>query len=136
MSRSFICKTLKESTFAEIFQTNQVSDQQLQDMLTCREQKELDFTLIDIREDFEFRDLSIKGCDLLLPTSTIHQHMEALEERFKDKPIILYCRTGVRTGHMIKVLKRMGFTYVAHLTLGITQYSGITLKNATVSTFI
>jgi predicted sulfurtransferase len=51
-------------------------------------------------------------------------------ENIKDKFIVLYCRTGSRTGQMLYILKRMGFQKIAHLSDGIVQYSGAKLKNA------
>ena len=107
----------------------QLSDTQLKELLICRQNKELDFFLVDIREMFEYSDLSIKDTDILLPTSTMHIHMEELE-KIKDSFIILYCRTGKRTGQMLTILKRMGFSKIAHLSDGIVQFSGEKLKNA------
>ncbi|WP_458701527.1 rhodanese-like domain-containing protein [Sulfurospirillum sp. 1307] len=119
----FTCKELYDSI------TPYISDEVLQNLLTCRDNNEIDFSLIDIREVFEYTDLSIKGTDLLLPTSMIHMHMDKLE-KLRDKLIVLYCRTGNRTGQMLHILDRMGFTKIAHLSDGIVRYSGEKLKNA------
>lgn len=128
MSESFICKSL-QSQLEEIVRSGQVSDTQLQSMLTCKKNYEFDFTLVDIREIFEYSDASIVGCDMLLPTSTIHQHMDKLEN-IKETFIVLYCRTGNRTDQMLFILKRMGFKKIAHLSEGIVDYSGEIAKNA------
>jgi rhodanese-related sulfurtransferase len=119
---SFTCKDISSLT-------SEISDKELKNLLTCKENGEIDFTLIDIREMFEYSDLSINGTDLLLPTSTIHTKMNILED-IKDNFIILYCRTGNRTGHMLNILQRMGFKKIAHLSDGIVQFSGDTSKNA------
>jgi len=119
---SFACKDI------EIL-GHEISNPKLQSLLACREKGEIDFKLIDIREMFEYTDLSIAKTDMLMPTSTIHLHMDELE-KLKDEFIILYCRTGSRTGQMLHILKRMGFEKVAHLSDGIVQFSGETLKNA------
>ena len=119
---SFTCKDI------ENFGT-ELTDAELKYLLTCRQNKEIDFALVDIREMFEYSDLSIKNTDILFPTSTMHMHMEKLE-KIKESFIILYCRTGSRTGQMLHILKRMGFTKIAHLSNGIVQFSGEKLKNA------
>jgi len=119
---SFTCKDI-ESLGTEL------SDTELKELLTCKENGEVEFQLIDIREMFEYSDLSIKGTDILFPTSTMHMHMDVLE-KIKDDFIILYCRTGSRTGQMLNILKRMGFKKIAHLSNGIVQFSGEKLKNA------
>jgi len=108
---------------------NELSDSQLKQLLDCRENGEVEFTLIDIREMFEYSDLSIKNTDMLLPTSTIHMYMNKLEQ-LKDSFVVLYCRTGNRTGQMLHILRRMGFDKIAHLSNGIVQFSGEKLRNA------
>ena len=108
---------------------SELSDSQLKKLLECREDGKVNFTLIDIREMFEYSDMSIKNTDMLLPTSTIHMHMNKLEE-LKESFIVLYCRTGNRTGQMLHILSRMGFKKIAHLSDGIVQFSGEKLRNA------
>lgn len=118
-----------QQVYDECLKTHEVNDKQLQQLLTCKENGQLDFLLIDIREMFEYTNLSIKGTDLLIPTSIIHTKLSLLEEN-KDKFIILYCRTGNRTSFTMFALKRMGFSKIAHLSDGIVSYTGETKKNA------
>ncbi|WP_024954624.1 rhodanese-like domain-containing protein [Sulfurospirillum arcachonense] len=129
MDKSFTCKEFLEQNIKRIAKTGQTSDAELKSLLTCRANGEFDFILIDIREMFEYSDASIKGCDMLLPTSSIHMNMDKLDN-IKDKFIVLYCRTGNRTDQMLFILRRMGFKKISHLTEGIVQYSGEKLKNA------
>jgi len=112
-----------------VLQNSDISSAELKYLLECREKGKIDFTLIDIREMFEYTSMSIKGCDLLLPTSTIHLCMEELQKR-KGSFLILYCRTGNRTAQMLQILKRMGFSKIAHLGRGIVDFNGEKLKNA------
>lgn len=123
------CKEFIDSMVEQIFLSGQVSDAQLKKMLQCRDDGVFKFVLIDIREVFEYTDKSIVGCDKLLPTSTLHIHLDKLE-MIKDQNIVLYCRTGSRTGQMLAIMKRMGFKFIAHLSDGIVAYSGETKKNA------
>lgn len=107
----------------------EVSGEELHVMLNLRAQKRLDFLLIDIREMYEYSQSSIKGTDMLLPTSTIHQHMEELK-KLSGKLLIFYCHIGGRTSQMIFILRRMGFSNIAQLSGGIDAFHGEKLKNA------
>ena len=59
-----------------VSKSHEVSADELQFLLACRAKGKLDFLLIDIREMVEYSALSIKGTDILLPTSTIHLAMD------------------------------------------------------------
>lgn len=112
-----------------VSKSHEVSPDELQFLLACRAKGKLDFLLIDIREMVEYSALSIKGTDVLLPTSTIHLAMDELVKR-KNSLIILYCYSSSRTFQMVHILKRMGFSKIAHLEGGIMEYRGEKLKNA------
>ena len=64
-----------------VSKSHEVSTDELQFLLACRAKGKLDFLLIDIREMVEYSALSIKGTDVLLPTSTIHLAMDELVKR-------------------------------------------------------
>jgi len=110
---------------SEMLKKQQMSSAALETLLKARENKEISFTLIDIREVFEFTSSSIEGTDLLLPTSMIQKHVGKFEE-MKDEPIVLYCRTGNRTGQVMHALHNMGLQNVVHLCDGIVAYRGKT----------
>lgn len=107
----------------------EVSGEELHVMLNLRAQKKLNFVLIDIREMYEYSESSIKGTDLLMPTSTIHQQMDALK-KLANKLLVFYCHVGGRTTQMIFILRRMGFSNIAQLSGGIDAFHGEKLKNA------
>jgi len=107
----------------------EVNGEELHVMLSLRAQKRLDFVLIDIREMYEYSESCIKGTDMLLPTSTIHHHMEELK-KLSNKLLIFYCHIGGRTSQMIFILRRMGFLNIAQLSGGIDAFHGEKLKNA------
>ena len=107
----------------------EVSGEELHVMLNLRAQKRLDFVLIDIREMYEYSESSIKGTNMLLPTSTIHQHMDELK-KLSGKLLIFYCHIGGRTTQMLFILRRMGFSNIAQLSGGIDAFHGEKLKNA------
>ena len=119
-----------EAVKTRVFSSANASSADLEVLLASRANKEIDFWLIDIREVMEYTNQSIVGTDYLFPTTLLHIHIETLEA-LKNDPIILYCRTGNRTGHVLGILKQqMGFTKIAHLTDGIVAYRGEKCSNA------
>ncbi len=113
----------------EMLTHEDLNPKELETLLKAREEGLVDFALIDIREVFEYTDRSIKGTDLLLPTSRIQGYLDKFEE-LKDKPVVLYCRTGNRTWQVMSALRRMGYDNVVHLATGIIAYYGETQSNA------
>jgi rhodanese-related sulfurtransferase len=51
-----------------------------------------DFQLIDVREPYEHEEFNIGG--ELIPLNEITQHIDTIAT---DKPVILYCRKGIRS---------------------------------------
>ena len=114
-----------------ILASKNMSSSELVTLLEAREKGEIGFNLVDIREVFEYDSSSIDDTDLLIPTSVIQQHIDKLEA-IKDEPIVLYCRTGNRTGQIMHALDSMGFPKVVHLAQGIIAYGGKTSHGAKV----
>ena len=112
-----------------MLESKQMSSDALQALLKAREEGKVKFTVIDIREVYEFESGSIDGTDLLIPTSVIQAHLDKLEA-LKDEPVVLYCRTGNRTGQVMSALERMGYEKVVHLSRGIISYTGATSHQA------
>ena len=107
----------------------QLGSQELETLLKAREEGKVDFVLMDVREVFEFTDRSIKGADMLVPTSMMNNKLHIFEE-LKEKPVVLYCRTGSRTGQVMYALRNMGYENIVHLSPGIMGYFGETESNA------
>ncbi len=113
----------------KMLKNEQMTSIQLQSLLKARDEEKIDFVLMDIREVYEFSELSIKGADMLIPTSVINRKINVFEE-LKNRQVVLYCRTGSRTGQVMYALKRMGYENVVHLSSGIMGYTGETVQNA------
>jgi rhodanese-related sulfurtransferase len=109
----------------------QLSSSELEALLKARQEGKIEFKLIDIREVYEFTDRSIVGADLLYPTTIIQKFVPDFEA-MKDEPVILYCRTGSRTGQIMYALTNMGMTNIVHLCDGILSYRGETVSRADV----
>lgn len=76
-----------------------------------------DFQLIDVREPFEYDIANIGG--ELIPLGTIPQNLDKIS---KDKPVILQCKSGGRSGNATMFLEKQGFTNVHNLKGGILAW--------------
>ena len=83
-----------------LLEKSNVFSEELETLLKEREEGKVDFLLVDVREDMEYRMGHIKGVDLLLPTSSFGQWAEKFAQENKDKTVIFTCRTGSRSGQV------------------------------------
>lgn len=75
-----------------------------------------DFQLIDVREPFEHEDFNIGG--ELIPLNEIAHQVKKIAT---DKPVIIYCRKGIRSQIAIQRLQeKFPFTNLINL-IGGTQ---------------
>lgn len=93
--------------------------------LTALELKNLidskaDFQLIDVRDYFETEIASIGG--ELIPLDEV---MDSMEKINKNKQVIIYCRSGNRSGIAIQMLEQKGFSNLYNLKGGILAYADI-----------
>lgn len=72
-----------------------------------------DWLLIDVRSPEEYADGHIPGA-INMPHENIDGYLSELEQH-KNKPIIIYCRSGRRAKLAMKVLQEHDFTEVMHL---------------------
>jgi len=76
--------------------------------------------LVDVREPRENADFNIGGT--LLPLGQIQgMQIEEIED-LKDKEVILYCRSGNRSGQAAMFLEMMGFENTKNLVGGIVAW--------------
>ena len=76
--------------------------------------------LIDVREPYENADFNIGG--ILLPLGMI-QSMQIDEiEDLKNEEVILYCRSGNRSGQAAMFLDSMGFENTKNLVGGMLAW--------------
>ncbi|MBN2768356.1 MAG: rhodanese-like domain-containing protein [Campylobacterales bacterium] len=93
-------------------------------MLQQREQGEVDFLLIDIREPFEYNVSYIEGVDVFRPTSQFSSWAKEFLEDEKDKKLIFTCRTGNRSAQVQHILTRYGRKDCIDHIGGIVSYRG------------
>ncbi|MGV9613394.1 adenylyltransferase/sulfurtransferase MoeZ [Nocardia xishanensis] len=94
--------------------------------ITARELKELidagkEIELIDVREPVEWDIVHIEGARLI-PKDRILSG-EALSELPQNRPIVLHCKTGVRSAEALAVLKNAGFSDATHVQGGIVAWA-------------
>jgi sulfur-carrier protein adenylyltransferase/sulfurtransferase len=77
--------------------------------------------LIDVREPVEWDIVHIVGATLI-PKDRILSG-EALAELPQNKPIVLHCKTGIRSAEALAALKRAGFADATHLQGGVVAWA-------------
>lgn len=90
--------------------------------------------LIDVREPGEWAESGVAEPALLLPTSDFNgartHWNEALKNLPKDKPVVLYCRSGARSGRIAQALAKEGYRTVNGGTFKDWQAAGLPVRMA------
>lgn len=84
--------------------------------------------VVDVREDNEVEDGVIQGAKHI-PLANLQTRIGELE-KFKSDPIVVYCRTGNRSGGACKTLTTAGFENVNNLEGGIMAWETASLPLA------
>jgi len=94
----------------------QITVQELKDRLDKGEVVQL----VDVREDHERADFNIGG---------IHHKLGLIQtmdtdaiDNLKDEEVVIYCRSGNRSGQAALLLETMGFTNVVNLSGGMLAW--------------
>jgi rhodanese-related sulfurtransferase len=79
----------------------------------------VDFQLIDVREPHEFEITNLKG--ELIPMNEVPEHLDKIA---KDKPVVIHCRSGARSGRIVQYLEQEhGYTNLYNLKGGILAWA-------------
>ena len=76
--------------------------------------------LIDVREPNEFDNGHILGARNIPMT----QMKMRLQEIRPDKPVYLYCQSGMRSGRAAQLLYKKGYKDLSHLQGGFKKWTG------------
>ncbi|GMR08684.1 MAG: rhodanese-like domain-containing protein [Gammaproteobacteria bacterium] len=79
-----------------------------------------DAVIVDVREDKEFKEGHIVN-SVHIPMGNIGDHLQDLG-KYKDKPIVIACRSGNRSGTVCNTLKKEGFNNVYNLAGGLLAW--------------
>jgi phage shock protein E len=75
--------------------------------------------LIDVRSPVEFSQGALEGA-INMPINSFQYLKDSIDS---SKPVVLYCRTGARSGMVKNYLEQLGFDQV-HNIGGIRQFQG------------
>jgi adenylyltransferase/sulfurtransferase len=93
----------------------EVTPSELKKMIDSKE----DFQLIDVREEHETEIASIGG--ELIPMGDV---MDNVDKISRDKKVVIYCRSGNRSGAVAQALEtQFGFTNNYNLKGGIIRWA-------------
>ena len=92
----------------------EISVQELKD----KKDKDEDFQLIDVREDFEYEMSNLGGT--LIPLGGILIESDKID---RNKPVVVMCRSGKRSAAAIMQLEQLGFTNLYNLQGGILAWA-------------
>lgn len=76
--------------------------------------------LLDVREESEYAALHAPQAKLI-PLGDISSRMKEIDA-YKDKPIVVVCRSGRRSTRAVAILKDAGFTQVSNVQGGMIAW--------------
>lgn len=97
-----------------------ISVTQLETMLKEREEGTRDFVLVDVREPNEYEINQIPG-SVLIPKGEF-LNGNAFEQLSQDTPVVLHCKSGVRSAEALAVLKGAGYSDAVHVGGGVVAW--------------
>ena len=109
------CGTVSDEA-AEAAQGATITAAELKDMIDAGK----DFLLVDVREPAEYEIVKIPG-SVLIPKGDIVSG-QALATLPQDRPIVLHCKTGVRSAEALAALKQAGFRDATHVQGGVIAW--------------
>jgi len=81
--------------------------------------------VLDVREDSEYKQGHIANA-LHIPLGQLAKRLPELD-KYRDRPLIAYCRTGNRSGSAARLLHKHGFSTVHNLAGGIVAWQNANL---------
>ncbi|NTU83560.1 MAG: molybdopterin-synthase adenylyltransferase MoeB [Chloroflexales bacterium] len=76
--------------------------------------------LLDVRNPYEVEIASIPGTDKVIPVDQLPERLHELDSSWE---MVVYCRSGVRSGRAVELLKGAGFRKLKNLVGGILRWS-------------
>jgi rhodanese-related sulfurtransferase len=79
-----------------------------------------DALILDVREQKEYDDGHVLNAKLI-PLGKLHDRIGELE-KFRERPIVVICRSGNRSSHATAQLSKQGFTQAYNLVGGVMAW--------------
>lgn len=76
-----------------------------------------EYILVDVRNRREFRENHLNGA-VNIPLTDIKQNIEK-NIKIKNKKILVYCQSGIRSAKAVEIMEDLGYTQVYNLKGGI-----------------
>lgn len=76
--------------------------------------------LLDVREQFEYDMVNIKGT--LIPLGQLEDRLAEIDH-LKEEEIVVYCRSGARSAEACRILMRNGFKNPVNMQGGINKWA-------------
>ena len=92
-----------------------ITTEELKEKLDNKE----DFIFIDVREQYEYDEFNLGA--KLIPLGTLPGALNELEQ-YKDKEIVIHCRSGARSGNAKNFLAQLGYKNVRNLLGGVLRW--------------
>ncbi|MGG1554418.1 rhodanese-like domain-containing protein [Paenibacillus ferrarius] len=104
------------SRFAGVKGLDNLSSEQLQERLAGKTGS----VLIDVREPNEVKQGYIPGA-VNIPLSRLKTRYAEIPQ---DRPVVLYCRSGMRSKQAARILSKNGYKQLSHLRGGLLAWRG------------
>ena len=85
--------------------------------------------ILDVREANEYSTGHIKD-SIHIPVGSLSKRISELE-KYKDKQVLAYCRSGSRSNHACRILSKQGFEKVNNMAGGIINWSSANMPLST-----
>jgi adenylyltransferase/sulfurtransferase len=76
--------------------------------------------LLDVRNPYEVAIATIPGTDKVIPVDQLAEHISELDT---SREMVVYCRSGARSGRAVDMLRGAGFRKIKNLTGGILRWA-------------
>ena len=113
------CGAISEEA-ADAAAESTISVAQLEHMLKERSEGTRDFVLVDVREQNEYEINKIPG-SVLIPKGEF-LNGNAFDQLSNDQPVVLHCKSGVRSAEALAVLKGAGYSDAVHVGGGVVAW--------------
>ena len=82
--------------------------------------KPSEYTLLDVRQDWEYEEFHLPGAKLI-PVAELADRMDEVD---RDKPVVAYCASGMRSLAAASLLDGQGFGDVTNMVGGAMAWEG------------
>jgi adenylyltransferase/sulfurtransferase len=77
------------------------------------------YRILDVREPYEWEIARIEGAELV----PMRQVPGKINDLSREEEIVVYCRSGARSGRVVDYLRGLGFNKVRNLAGGINRWA-------------